>query len=165
MSPGYLDNPEASLALWRNGWFHTGDYFTADRDGRLTFAGRKKQIIRRRGENINPESVEEAIESHPAVVAAAVVAVPSEHLEDEVKAIVVPAEGGTVDPHDLLAHLAGRLPYFALPRFVEFRSALPMTSNGKLDRKAVEAAPSGPAWDREESAGRPSPSASMEDSS
>lgn len=147
ISTGYLDNPAASAELWRNGWFHTGDYFRVDDVGQLTFAGRKKQVIRRRGENINPELVEEALESHPDVVAALAVAVPSEHMEDDVKAIIMVRDGVAVEHSRLLEHARERLPAFAVPRYLDRQPSLPMTSNGKIDRLAAAALPPYDMWD------------------
>jgi len=82
MNHGYFRNPEATAQAWRNGWFHTGDAFRTDAEGRYFFVDRMKDAIRRRGENISSFEVETEVCAHPAVKEAAAVAVPSEHAED-----------------------------------------------------------------------------------
>ena len=76
---GYYGMPEATLAAFRNLWFHTGDLLQADADGYFYFVGRRKDIVRRRGENISAAEVEMGIETHPDVLECAVIGVPSEH--------------------------------------------------------------------------------------
>ena len=90
---GYWGMPEETANVLADGWLRTGDLVTADPDGTYTFVGRGKEVIRRRGENLAPAEVEEALASHPDVVEAAVVGVPSELSEEEVKAFVVAAPG------------------------------------------------------------------------
>ena len=90
VTPGYWGMPEeTAAAITPDGWLHTGDLVTCDGDGVYTFVARKKEVLRRRGENLSPAEVEEAIESHSAVVECAVVGVPSELSEEEIKAFVV----------------------------------------------------------------------------
>ncbi|RAH99887.1 ATP-dependent acyl-CoA ligase [Acuticoccus sediminis] len=131
---GYYRNPEATAAALRNGWFHTGDAFRREADGRFYFVDRLKDVIRRRGENISSFELESEILTHPDVQEAVAVAVPSEVTEDEVLAIVVAVPGASVDPAGLIAHLAERLPHHMVPRYVRVVDALPKTASGKLQK-------------------------------
>lgn len=149
-SAGYLNQPAATAESWRNLWFHTGDLFTSDSNGTLAFVGRKKSVIRRRGENISPAQVESELAKHPAVRECAVVGVPSTDGEEEVLAVVVAHADRDADPASLLRFLIGRLPYFMIPRYVDFRAELPKTPTHKIDIGALRAlADSGRWWDRE----------------
>ena len=98
-----------------------------DEDGYLYFVDRKKDIIRRRGENISSQEVEDVIKRHPDVLDCAVVAVPSELGEDEVKAYVLPRQGASVSPEDIVYWCANNLAYFKVPRYLEMREDLPRT--------------------------------------
>ena len=102
---GYFGKPEATVAAWRNLWFHTGDRVVREADGAFRFVDRIKDAIRRRGENISSYEVEQVLQSHPAVAAVAVYPVRSELAEDEVMAAVVAREGGAIDPAELVALL------------------------------------------------------------
>ncbi len=146
---GYRGMPEETLAAWRNLWFHTGDRAVRDTDGWFRFLDRTKDAIRRRGENISAWEVEQALGAHPRVADVAAVPVPSELGEDEVMVFVV-ARGDAPDPADLVRFAVERLPYFAVPRYVELVDDLPLTENGKvrkfvLRQRGVSAA----TWDRE----------------
>jgi carnitine-CoA ligase len=147
---GYWRMPEKTVEAWRNLWFHTGDRVVRDADGSFRFVDRLKDAIRRRGENISSFEVEQVLIEHPAVATVAVFAVPSEMSEDEVMAAVVPEEGMSVDPVELIRHCEPRLAYFAIPRFVDIVGELPLTENGKI-RKAVlrERGVTTTTWDRE----------------
>jgi crotonobetaine/carnitine-CoA ligase len=128
MFSGYWGKPEATLALWRNLWHHTGDYATMDDDGYVTFVDRKKDALRRRGENVSSFELEAAIAGHPFVAEVAVCAVPSSLGEDEIKACIVPIAGAEILPHELFDFLKLNVPYFAIPRYVQIRESLPMTA-------------------------------------
>lgn len=144
-STGYLGGVEEG---WRDGWFHTGDRVERDADGWFRFVDRIKDVIRRRGENISSYDVERALSAHPSVVAVAVVPVPSELGEDEVLAVVVPT--GELDPAELVRFCAERLARFAVPRYVDFCSELPLTANGKVSKAALrERGVTSRTWDRE----------------
>lgn len=131
---GYFGAPEKTVEAWRNLWFHTGDRVVREPDGYFRFMDRLKDAIRRRGENISAFEVEQVLLSHPAVANAAVFPVPSSLAEDEVMAAVVLRETHTLRHAELIAYCAPRLPYFALPRYVEFVSELPVTENGKVQK-------------------------------
>jgi crotonobetaine/carnitine-CoA ligase len=150
ITPGYLNMPEATARVWRNGWFHTGDAFRRDAEGEYYFVDRLKDTLRRRGENISSVEVEAEIGAHPAVLAAAVVAAPSEHGEDEILACVTLKPGAQLDPADLIAFLTPRMAHFMTPRYVRILDALPLTPTNKV-QKAELRAPEilAGAWDRE----------------
>jgi crotonobetaine/carnitine-CoA ligase len=150
ITPDYLNMPEATARAWRNGWFHTGDAFRRDADGEYYFVDRLKDTIRRRGENISSVEVEAEISAHPAVLAAAVVAAPSEHGEEEILACVTLKPGERLDPADLIGFLAPRMAHFMTPRYVRILDALPLTPTNKV-QKAELRAPEilAGAWDRE----------------
>ncbi len=147
---GYQNMPEASVELMRNHFYHTGDAGYLDEDGYLFFKDRIKDYIRRRGENISSAEIEKVVNSHPMVAESAAVSAKSEVSEDEVMIVVVPKPGQTVDPMELLAYCEERMPYFAIPRFIEFMDSLPKTANEKIQKarlrkKGVSTA----TWDRE----------------
>ncbi|MDT0202727.1 AMP-binding protein [Nocardioides sp. AE5] len=133
---GYWNKPEATAAAWRNQWLHTGDAFRRDAEGNYYFVDRMKDAIRRRGENISSAEVEADVNSHPAVLESAAVAVPSDQSEDEVMVYVVTRPGHSVTATDLLDYLAERMARFMVPRYVEFLDELPKTPTQKV-QKAV----------------------------
>jgi crotonobetaine/carnitine-CoA ligase len=137
---GYWAKPEATVDAWRNQWLHTGDGFTRDRCGNFYFVDRIKDAIRRRGENISSFEVEIEIDSHPDVLESAAVAVPSQFGEDEIKAVVVPLPGRTLEPADLHAYLTDRMPRFMVPRYVEIVAELPKTPTQKIRKVELRAA-------------------------
>ena len=150
-SSGYFGQPEATLAAWRNLWFHTGDRVVREGDGAFRFVDRIKDAIRRRGENISSYEVEQVLQAHPAVAAVAVYPVRSELAEDEVMAAVVAREGATLDPAELAGFCRTRLPYFAIPRYVEVVADLPRTENGKVQKfRLRERGVTAATWDRED---------------
>jgi carnitine-CoA ligase len=152
VATGYWRRPEATAEAWRGGWFHTGDRVVRDPDGSFRFVDRIKDVIRRRGENISAFEVEQALHSHPDVVAAAVIAVPSELSEDEVMACIVLRDGATVEPADLVEFCDERVASFAVPRYVEFVESLPLTPSGKVEKyKLRERGVTAATWDRERS--------------
>jgi len=155
MTHGYDGRPEATAEAWRNGWFHTGDVFVRDADGDFFFVDRLKDAIRRRGENISSWEVEVEILSHPDVREAAVVAVPSEHTEDEVLAVLSPVAGRTIDPAAIVAHLEPRLARFMIPRYIRVVDDLPKTPTSKVEKHLLRARGlEAPYWDREKPGGR-----------
>jgi carnitine-CoA ligase len=147
---GYHDLPEKTAETIRDGWVHTGDAFRRDAEGRFFFADRMKDALRRRGENISSFEVERVINEFPAVYESAVVAVPSELTEDEIKAVVVPRPGERVDPEELTRFLVDRLPYFMVPRYVQLAGELPRTPTQKVVKHVLRDAGVGAdVWDRE----------------
>lgn len=136
---GYHNNPAATAEAMRNGWFHTGDSFRQDTDGRFYFVDRLKDVIRRRGENISSFALEGEVLLHPDIRECAAVAVPSEHGEDEVLICVTPVEGRSIDPAGVLSDLAGRLPRFMVPRYLRVMTELPKTASGKVQKHVMRA--------------------------
>lgn len=131
---GYFNRPESTLEVFRNLWFHTGDRGHFEPDGRLVFADRIKDSLRRRGENISSFEVERAVQAHPDVLEAAAYAVASELTEDEVMIAVVPADGRTVDARELLAFCVDTMPRFAVPRYVRVVALLPQTPSQRIQK-------------------------------
>jgi carnitine-CoA ligase len=149
---GYYRIPEETAEVLVDGWLRTGDLVTHNDDGTYTFVGRKKQVIRRRGENLSPAEVEAVLERHSSVAEAAVVGVPSELSEEDVKAFVVPAPGsGRIDVPGLHAFAAERLARFKVPRYFEVVDDLPHTPTGRLAKHqlAVERTPQEVDMDRQ----------------
>jgi crotonobetaine/carnitine-CoA ligase len=150
MMTEYLNNPEATAQAFRNLWFHTGDLAKKDEDGFFYFVDRKKDYIRRRGENISSFEVEEIFNSNPNVLESAVIGVKSEVAEEEVMAIVKLKEGRTLSPEELTGWCEDKLPYFAVPRFVEFLEELPKTPTGRVRKHELRArGVTKKTWDRE----------------
>lgn len=128
---GYLKDPEANAEAWRGGWFHTGDTVTRAADGMLCFVDRKKNIIRRSGENIAAAEVEAVLQADARVAQAAVIAVPDELRQEEVMACIVPAPGagqGREAAEALQDMCLARLAYYKAPGWLLFLDALPVTS-------------------------------------
>jgi crotonobetaine/carnitine-CoA ligase len=149
---GYFAMPEKTVEAWRNLWFHTGDRVVMDAEGYFSFVDRLKDAIRRRGENISSFEVEQVLAGHAAVATAAVFPVRSELAEDEVMAAIVLKPGQKIGPEELLRHCEPRLPYFALPRYLDFVDTLPITENGKVRKTELRAqGVSVTTWDRERS--------------
>jgi crotonobetaine/carnitine-CoA ligase len=129
---GYHGMPEETAAVLSGGWLRTGDIVRVNEDDTFTFVGRKKELIRRRGENLSPVEVEMTLEQHPAVAEAAVIGVPSELSEEEVKAFVVFADGHEEPLVSVRAFVAGRLASFKVPRYLEAVGELPHTPTGRI---------------------------------
>jgi crotonobetaine/carnitine-CoA ligase len=145
---GYFNMPEKTIEAWRNLWFHTGDRVVRDADGAFRFIDRIKDAIRRRGENISSFEVEQVLLSHPGVASCAVYPVRSELAEDEVMAALVAREGVRIDPAELAGFCESRLPYFAVPRYIDVLPDLPRTENGKVQKfKLRERGVGAQTWD------------------
>ncbi|WP_084094261.1 ATP-dependent acyl-CoA ligase [Brucella cytisi] len=147
---GYFGMPDKTVEAWRNLWFHSGDRVIRDSCGSFRFLDRMKDAIRRRGENISSFEVEQVVTSHPAIANAAVFPVNSDLAEDEVMVSVVLRDGAQLSPEQLLDYCQPRMPYFAVPRFVDFVAELPTTENGKVQKFKLRTLGVGEAtWDRE----------------
>lgn len=147
---GYLNKPEKTVEAWRNLWFHTGDYVTRDADGYYYFVDRKKDVIRRRGENLAPYDVETVLNRHPAVFESVVVGVPSPLGEEDVKAFVQVRPGATVPPKELFEFCVEHLPFFMVPKYLEFLDEIPKTANLKAQRYVLRERTGGVVYDRDE---------------
>lgn len=139
---GYLKNEAATEEVWQGGWFHTGDIVRQDAEGLMYFVDRKKNVIRRSGENISAVEVEGVLGQHPAVKTVAVTATPDPVRGDEVLACVVLNEGVSAeDPAErqalassIVDHALDRLAYYKAPGYVAFVKALPLTISQKIQR-------------------------------
>ena len=138
---GYFRDPEQTRAAFRDGWFLTGDLVRRDEDGWFTFVARKKDIIRRRGENISGPELDRVIGGHPAVHEAAAIAVPSELGEDEILVAVTLKPGQSCSAEDIAAWSREHLAPQKVPRFVAFVDELPHTPTHKVQKAALRADP------------------------
>ncbi|WP_238445731.1 AMP-binding protein [Salsipaludibacter albus] len=129
---GYLDDPDATAAFFAGGWAHTGDLAVRDQRGRFRLSGRRKDMVRRGGENVAAAEVEAALVTHPEVLECAVVAQPDPDLGEELRVVVVPVPGSDPDPTVLHAHLRARLAPFKVPRWWELRDELPHTPSQRV---------------------------------
>jgi acyl-CoA synthetase (AMP-forming)/AMP-acid ligase II len=137
---GYLDDAEATEAAWSGDWFHSGDLCTRSSDGLFTFVDRKKNIVRRSGENISSAEVEAVLAASPLVKQVAVMAVPDELRDEEVLACVIPASGVAHD-HSLALALhqfaAERLAYYKPPGWIYLVHELPITGTQKVQKHRI----------------------------
>jgi carnitine-CoA ligase len=137
MFEGYWGRPDATVDATSNLWFHTGDIARVDEDGFMFFVDRKADYLRRRGENISSFEVESVLMSHGGLADVAVCAVPSELTEDDLKITATLKEDATVTEADLFRWCVEQLPYFALPRYVEFRTELPRSPVGRVLKREL----------------------------
>ena len=136
ITPGYLGLTDETERLRRpDGWLRTGDLATRDEAGNYFFAGRSKEIIRRRGENIAPAEIENVFDAFPGVIASAAVGVPSELGEEDVKAFLQTEAGRPVDIDAIVTWCSERLPPFKRPRYVEFVDRFPLTETKKIAKR------------------------------
>jgi len=153
MMKGYYKMPEATAQQFRDGWFQTGDRGYVDADGYLFFVDRKKEAIRRRGENISAYEVELILSRHPKVLEAAAIPVSSELTEDDVMVYVVRKAGETLTEKEVVEFCNEHMAYFMVPRFVAFIDALPKTPSEKIEKyklKREAEARRADLWDREQ---------------
>jgi acyl-CoA synthetase (AMP-forming)/AMP-acid ligase II len=138
----YLKDPEATEQVWEGGWFHTGDIVREDAEGFLYFVDRKKNIVRRSGENISAVEVESVLRRHPAVAEVAVAAAPDDVRGEEVLACIV-TRTPVADPAETAADIVRAalhdLSYFKVPGWVAFVDALPLTASQKVARGELKA--------------------------
>lgn len=130
----YYKMPEKTVEAWRDLWFHTGDYAYQDEEGYYFFIDRKKDALRRRGENISSYEVEKEINAHPAVLESAAIAIKSDLGEDEVMIYIVLKESQSLDFEALIKYCHKRMAYFMIPRYVRVVDALPKTSTQKIQK-------------------------------
>ncbi|MEU1275193.1 long-chain fatty acid--CoA ligase [Streptomyces sp. NPDC005799] len=135
--PGYWGLPEETAASFADGWFRSGDAARVDEDGYVHIVDRIKDMIISGGENIYPAEIEDLLLAHPGIVECAVIGVPDEKWGEVPRAVVVPREGVTVDPDEVLASLAGRLAKYKIPKSVVLADELPRTASGKLLKSRV----------------------------
>jgi crotonobetaine/carnitine-CoA ligase len=147
---GYFGDPERTAEVLRDGWLWTGDAAWQDEDGFYYFSDRKKDIVRRRGENVSSLEVELVLNDHPSVLESAIVGVPSELTDEDLLAVVVPRDGRP-EPAELVAWCAERLAPFKVPRYVQFAEELPKTRTQKIEKHRLRDAwnVAAAAYDRE----------------
>ena len=136
---GYFKNPDATAEAIRDGWLWTGDNVRVREDGYAVFVDRAKDMIKRSGENVAAGEVEEALKAHPAVFDAAVIGVPDPIRDEAILALVIPGEGIAPTEAELIAWCAERLARFRVPERVIFRTELPRTSVGKIQKHLLRA--------------------------
>ena len=155
---GYHRNPERTLDAFANLWLHTGDIGYVDEDGFLYFQGREAHWLRRRGENVSCYEVEAIISQHPEVEEVAIVGVPSEIGEEDVKAFVVKKAGIAPQPEAFILWCVERMASFKVPRYIELIDALPRSAaKREVERHVLKARSNDRAWDREKVFGRKLP--------
>jgi carnitine-CoA ligase len=159
---GYLGRPEATAAALPGGWLRTGDLGRADERGFLYFMGRKKDVIRRSGQNLTAAEVEDALRAHPMIIDAAVIGVPDRERGEEVKAYVLLAGGKTesdLPGEAIVAFCASRLAWYKVPRYVEYRATdFPRTPSMRVRKELLKAERkdlAGGSWDRDRTGARP----------
>ena len=146
---GYLNRPEATIAAWRNLWFHTGDAFRRDEAGNYYFVDRLKYTIRKGGENISSVELENEICAYSPVLECAAIGVPSPLGEEDVKAFVVIRPGENFDPASLIQFMEKRVPRFMLPRYIVRLDALPKTNTHRAKKEELRNLPDHDrVWDR-----------------
>lgn len=137
MFKGYYNKPEATAAAFDGEWFKTGDLFRQDENGYYYIVGRKKDMIRRSGDNISASELEDVLTSHSKILSAAAVPVPDTDRGEEVKVYIVPAEGESpesIPPGEIITFCQARLASFKIPRYIEYRKAFSLTGSGKIQK-------------------------------
>jgi crotonobetaine/carnitine-CoA ligase len=146
----YYNDPERTIEAWRDLWFHTGDYGYYDAEGYYYFVDRKKDYLRRRGENISSHEVEGVVNSHPAVLESAAIAAKSDLGEDEVMICLTLREGQALKPEELIHYCEPRMAYFMVPRYVRIMKEMPKTPTQRVEKyKLREEGITLDTWDRE----------------
>jgi len=147
---GYLNRPETTAEAWRNGWFHTGDLVMCDDQGNFFFVDRKKDAVRRRGENVSSIEVESEVLGFDAVAEAAVVGIASKHGDEEILVAVVAKPDREIEPRALAEYLVPRMPHYMVPRYIRTLQELPRTPTNKVKKVEIrEQGVTPDTWDRE----------------
>jgi len=137
MMMGYFDDADLTVERWSNLWYHTNDRGVLDADGYLYFKGRLGDRIRRRGVNVSASELEAIAGQHSAVAESAVIAVPAELGEDEIKLCVTLRQESSATPAELLEHMSRNLPKSLVPRYVEIRTGFPRTDTEKIRKNVL----------------------------
>jgi crotonobetaine/carnitine-CoA ligase len=146
----YYNMLEKTIEAWRDLWFHTGDFLYYDEDGYFHFVDRKKDALRRRGENISSFEVEKVINAHPAVLESAAVAAKSEMGEDEVMVCLRLKRGKKLEPEALMAYCEEQMAHFMIPRYLRYMTELPKTPTERVEKYRLrEQGVTSDTWDRE----------------
>jgi fatty-acyl-CoA synthase len=128
------DEARTAEAIDAEGWMHTGDLATIDREGYCNIVGRVKDMIIRGGENVYPREIEEFLYRHPKISEVQVFGVPDERYGEEVAAWVVLHHGEQATEEEIRAFCRGQIAHYKVPRYVRFRPSLPMTVTGKAQK-------------------------------
>jgi len=134
VTPGYFNDPDENKKILRNGWIYTGDNAYCDKDGYFYFVDRKKDVIRRRGENMSSLEIEEVLNAHPKVLESAVIGIPSGFYDEEIKAYVIPKKEEELDSIEIFQWCEQKLARFKVPRYLEFRDSLPKTPTHRTEK-------------------------------
>jgi long-chain acyl-CoA synthetase len=134
---GYWNQEEATAETFRGGWLYTGDLGYMDEDGYIYLAGRSKDFIKRGGEMISPEEVEQVLHSHHAIEEAAIIGVPDIDWGERVRAVIVLKEGQTAEDGEIMEYCRQRLSSFKKPESVVFVSELPRNPMGKVLKRLL----------------------------
>jgi len=146
----YINKPVETIAAWRNLWYHSGDIGYLDEGGYLHFVGRQAHWVRVRGENVSAFEVEKALTAHDAIKDCAIVGVPGDLGEEDIKAYIELEAGQQLPPGDIISWCKERLAYFKVPRYVEFVAEFPRTiTKQEIERHALRERGVGQAWDRD----------------
>jgi len=140
MFKGYYKKPKETAEAFTGEWFHTGDLFRQDENGYYYIVGRKKDMIRRSGDNISASEVEHVLTSHPKILSAAVVPVPDESRGEEVKAYIAPVQGETpesIPPEEIIAFCLDSIAEFKVPRYIEYVDEFQRTASGKIQKHVL----------------------------
>lgn len=148
LNAGYLNRPDATAEAWRDGWFHTGDVFRQDESENFYFIDRRKDAIRKSGENVSSFEVEMQLSAHEHIAECAAVAVPADSVEDEIKVFLVPVQGTEIDLEDVVRFAARSMPRFMVPRYLEVVSDLPKTPTLRVQKAQLRKRPRTNEWDR-----------------
>ena len=145
----YFNDPVATAAAWRNGWYHTGDAMRYDEDGNFFFSGRMKDYLKHRGQNVSAVDLELQVIEHPDIIECACVGVPTElageggFADEDIKLFVVKDASSTLTEHALHAWLIERLPRFMVPQFIEYIDVLPRGDLEKILKRDLRIRPPG----------------------
>lgn len=139
MYSGYWNKPGITAEAWRNLWHHTGDFGRVTESGVVTFVDRKKDVVRRRGENVSSLALENVIRQHSAVLDVAVCGLPAEMGDDEIKACIVLRDDAGLTAEEFFDFIRDRVPYFAVPRYVEVRDRLPTNALERVMKHVLRA--------------------------
>ena len=135
---GYYKDEASTEHAFRGGWFHSGDLGFVDEEGDFHFLGRKKDIIRRGGENISAASIEHVLMTHPEILEAAAIPVPDRIRGEEVKIYVVANPGSTLSYEEIIRFCEENMGAFKVPRYIEFRSSLPKTPSERVQKEKLK---------------------------
>jgi len=150
MFDGYYKSPQETMKCSANWWFHTGDVGKVDADGYYYYCGRKKESIRRGGENISPYEIEKEINEHPVVAESAAFGIADPIMEEEIKVTIVLRPDRNVTPEEIIAWCEPRLPKFMIPRYIEFMESLPKSASEKVQKVVLKERGLTPnTWDRQ----------------